>query len=239
MVLQPAAEASDVEKPAPKRKAPARSATPRARKTAPKPTPADTAEPTPVEVVEQAPASTPPASDQRAHSRRAIVGFGLLLAAVAAAAVFFVGRDDDAPAQSPGAARTVSVAQLASFARSHDTPVYWAGPIPARTLELTRTDTGVFVRYLPAATAAGGSTRALTIATYPMRAAYATATSRAKGTGMTSTRTRNGGVAVWSKSKPTSVYVAFRGVPSLIEVYAPKAKDARTLALSGRLRPAH
>lgn len=238
MVLQPAAEASVVDEPAKKAKpatrkrtAATRTASGRTRKTAPTPTP--------VEIVEQSPTPPPAAVKPSQHSRRAIVGFGLLLAAVAAAAVLAVGRDDEAPAQDPGTARSVSVAQLASFARSLDAPVYWAGPIAARTLELTRTNTGIFVRYLPAGTAAGGSTRALTIATYPMQAAYTTATRRAKGTGMTSTRTRNGGLAVWSKTKPTSVYVAFRGVPSLIEVYAPKAKDARTLALSGRLRPAH
>ena len=53
---------------------------------------------------------------------------------------------------------------------------------------------------------------------------------------MTSQPTRNDGLAVWSKARPTSVYVAFRGVPSLVEVYAPDAKEARTLALSGRIR---
>lgn len=237
MSLQPAAEASVVDEPAKaakpttrKRTASTRTASP--RKTAPAPTP--------VELVEPAPTPPPAAAVKPPqHSRQAIVGFGLFLAAVAAAAVFAVGRDDEAPAQDPGSARSVSAAQLASFASSAGAPVYWAGPIPARTLELTRTDAGIFVRYLPTGSAVGGSTRALTVATYPMQAAYATATRRAKGTGMTSTRTRNGGLAVWSKAKPTSVYVAYRGVPSLIEVYAPKAKDARTLALSGRLRPAH
>jgi hypothetical protein len=42
---------------------------------------------------------------------------------------------------------------------------------------------------------------------------------------------------VWSQKLPTSVYVAFPGVPHLVEVYAPNADDARTLALSGRIRP--
>ena len=38
---------------------------------------------------------------------------------------------------------------------------------------------------------------------------------------MTSQPTRNDGLAVWSRARPTSVYVAFRGVPSLVEVYSP------------------
>lgn len=37
--------------------------------------------------------------------------------------------------------------------------------------------------------------------------------------------------------QPTSVYLAWRGVPSLVEVYAPTAAEARTVALLGRVRP--
>jgi hypothetical protein len=234
MTLQPAAEASAVDKPAKpaarKRTAAARTTSPRTRKT----------EPTPVEIVEPIPTPLPAvAAKPPQRSLRAIAGFGLVLAAVAAAALLVVGRDDETPAQDSGSAVAVSAKQLASFAGSLGAPVYWAGPLRSRTLELTRTDAGTFVRYLPAGIAVGGSSRALTVATYPMRAAYTTATRRAKGAGMTSSPTRNGGLAVWSKAQPTSVYVAFRGLPSLIEVYAPQAKEARTLALSGKLRPVH
>jgi hypothetical protein len=150
-----------------------------------------------------------------------------------------VDRSTDTPTPAPdsGEAVAVSPAELASFADSHSAPVYWAGPLPARTLELTRTEVGTFVRYLPAGTAVGGSSRALTVATYPLRDAYGTVVRRAKGAGMSSSPTRNGGLAVWRKAQPTSVYVAFRGVPSLVEVYAPEAEEARTVALSGQLRP--
>jgi len=228
MTPQPAVEASGVDKPAKaaqpasrKRTAAPRTATPRTRTTASKPTPLP------------AIAIKPPRRDLRA-----IAGFGLVLAAaVAAAAMFVVDRSADAPKQDSGGAAAVSAEELASFADGQAAPVYWAGPLRSRALELTRTDAGTFVRYLPAGTAVGGSSRALTVATYPLQNAYATAARRAKGAGMTSRPTRNGGLAVWSKALPTSVYVAFRGVPSLIEVYAPQAKEARTLALSARLRP--
>ena len=36
---------------------------------------------------------------------------------------------------------------------------------------------------------------------------------------------------------PTSVYLAFPGVAQLVEVYAPDADEARTLALSGSHPP--
>ena len=107
----------------------------------------------------------------------------------------------------------------------------------ARKLELTSTSDGTFVRYLPLNAPIGDSTRAITVGTYPMRNAYATAAGRAKATQMTSRETAGGGLAVWSKTRPTSVYLAFPGVPQLVEVYAPDADQARTLALSGRIRP--
>jgi hypothetical protein len=107
----------------------------------------------------------------------------------------------------------------------------------SRTLELTTANAGTFVRYLPLGAPVGDSRRAITVATYPLRNAYATATGRAKGTQMTSRETPGGGLAVWSRTLPTSVYLAFPGVPHLVEVYAPAADDARSLALSGRIRP--
>jgi hypothetical protein len=223
MSSQPAVEASAVDKPARATKPVARKRTAAATK------------PTPVELGQVSPDPGPVvAVKQKRHTLRAMAGFGFVLAA-AVATLLFVGQDDP-PAQDSSAPVTVSAAELASFAGSVGSPVYWGGELPSRTIELTTTATGTFVRYLPAGTTVGGSSRALTIATYPLQDAYGTAARRAKAAGMTSRQTRNGGLAVWSKAQPTSVYVAFRGAPSLIEVYAPQAKEARTLALSGRIR---
>jgi hypothetical protein len=181
----------------------------------------------PAEVIRPAPAL---------RSWRASAAFGLVLATAVATWLIFEQRDDAPPADA-SAAVAVSAGELASLVASEPGPVYWAGPRSERTLELTRATAGTFVRYLPAGVAVGGSQRALTIATYPLRDAYGTVVGRAKSAGMTSSATADGGLAVWSKAQPTSVYVAFRGVPSLIEVYAPEAAEARTLALSGKLRP--
>ena len=108
---------------------------------------------------------------------------------------------------------------------------------PHGQLEVTTTSVGTYVRYLPLNAPVGDSARAITVGTYPMRNAYATAVSRAKTPAMTSRETSGGGLVVWSQKLPTSVYVAFPGVPHLVEVYAPDADDARTLALSGHIRP--
>jgi len=158
--------------------------------------------------------------------------FILAVGSTAAGFVFLPGSDRS----EAGAAAAVSPATLTSFASSHDGPVYWAGPMAGRKLELTSTSTGTFVRYLPLSASIGDSARAITVGTYPMRNAYATAVGRSKTTQMTSREAAGGGLAVWSKARPTSVYLAFPGVPQLVEVYAPDADQARTLALSGRIR---
>jgi hypothetical protein len=163
----------------------------------------------------------------------AIVLVALLGVAAAGAVAVSVLRAHDE--SEPAAA--VSQDELVTLVGARETPVYWAGRIPGRELELTTTTDGTFVRYLPAGVSAGDDRRTLTVATYAVHNAYATARARAKSAGMASRETRNGGLAVWSRAQATSVYVAYAGVPQLIEVYAPDAAEARRLALSGRIRP--
>ncbi|MDX6397912.1 MAG: hypothetical protein QOJ43_1320, partial [Gaiellaceae bacterium] len=184
------------------------------------------------------PPHAPRATRARRRRRSGVArGAVVLVAVAAAAAVVFAVRWDRSPGPIRATAVAMSSANLHSVAASRTTPIYWAGPIAGRELELTTTTTGTFVRYLPARARSGGTKLALTIATYPLKSAYTTAVGQAKEKGMTSKPAENGGIAVWRKSKPTSVYLAFRGVPSLIEVYAPVAKEARTVALSGRIKP--
>ena len=170
--------------------------------------------------------------------RLALVSMCLVvLVAAAAVAAFLVLDPFDRGEPGAGSPAAMSTEKLASFASSHDGPVYWAGPLASRKLEVTTTSVGTFVRYLPLNAPVGDSARAITVGTYPLRNAYATAVSRAKTPAMTSRETSGGGLVVWSQKLPTSVYLAFPGVPQLVEVYAPDADDARTLALSGRIRP--
>ncbi len=187
---------------------------------------------------------TPAAAERTAESSPArrlsrIVVWALLavIPAVAVAAFLLVRDDESREPISPGAPAAVSPDELASFASSREAPIYWAGGVPGRKLELTTTRAGTFVRYLLPSASAGGSRRALTIATYPLSNAYATATRRADGPRMARRRLAAGGIAVWSRAKPTSIYLAFQGVPHLVEVYAPTHAEARTFALSGRVRP--
>jgi hypothetical protein len=191
------------------------------------------AKPAPAEPVAPPEASARP---RVARGRRRLAAVGIVaLVAVSAGVAFALTRGDDAP--QAGAAAAVSAEALASFASSHDGPVYWLGPMAARKLELTSNSAGTFVRYLPLDASIGNSSRAVTVGTYPMRNAYSTAAGRAKAAQMTSRKAAGGGLAVWSTRRPTSVYLAFPGISQLVEVYSPDAGEARRLALSGRIRP--
>jgi hypothetical protein len=169
-----------------------------------------------------------------------VVAWSALVLATASggAAVIFLGGEDDATAIPAGVPVAASHQMLFDFAGSHGTPVYWAGGLRARKLELTTTREATFVRYLPKGVSAGDPRATFTtIATYPLPNAYATAAGRRTQPGMASRKTPGGGLAVWSRAKPTSVYVAFPGVPHLVEVYDDRGREALALALSGRLRP--
>jgi hypothetical protein len=42
---------------------------------------------------------------------------------------------------------------------------------------------------------------------------------------------------VWSRRRPTSVYVAYSGAARLVEVFDPDARRAQELVFSGQLSP--
>lgn len=226
-------------------------AEPRKRTRSPKPSARTTATPT------EAPAprrdralfgpAFPPTVAPEAKRDRALLGPAFYLSAllvvvlaVSATAAFLLLRvDESSESLQAGVPATVSAETLATVATSRAAPVYWAGPIPSRKLELTASRTGTFVRYLPMAVLAGDPRATFTtIATYPLRNSYETAVRRGAEPGMVSREMPGGGVAVWSRAEPTSVYLAYPQKPQLVEVYALNPADARRLALSGRVRPA-
>jgi hypothetical protein len=195
---------------------------------------------TPVRRVRAGLADLPTVVEARPYVAIAILWAALVLVAavVGAMAMLGDGRTEAAPAVGSETPAAVTPKMLKEFAASHATPVYWAGGLRSRRLELTATRSGTFVRYLPVGVPAGdGRSNFTTIATYPLTGAYATALARRDEPGMASRATPGGGLAVWSREKPTSVYVAFRGVPQLVEVYAESGREARRLVLSGRIRP--
>src|SRR5207302_5338152 len=104
-------------------------------------------------------------------------------------------------AASPGA--------LGGVAAALGHPVYWAGPQPGVTYELTLTPSGnVFVRYLPAGVPVRTSKQYLFVGTLPLPNAFRQ--TRDVAGRPTSVRVPVGarGVAFYSRSLPTNVYLA-------------------------------
>ncbi|HEU6444437.1 MAG TPA: hypothetical protein VFL61_05195 [Gaiellaceae bacterium] len=166
----------------------------------------------------------------------ALVAVGI--AAFLAGWVIMNRGGDEAPAPA-GAAAAKSESELRSVADSLSHPVYWAGPKEGHTYELTRTADGrVYVRYLPEGTEVGDPRgRFLTIGTYPRRSAFAELQRAARAQGAVSLKLGKGGLAVFSETRPTSVYFGYPGERYQVEVFHPSADEARRLALAGQVVP--
>ena len=155
----------------------------------------------------------------------------------AAGAVFLLARtDEDRPLGTPTEA---SVAELRELAARAATPIYWAGTSPGTRFEVTETrGDKFFVRYLPPdVDVADRRPEFLTVGTYPYPRAYAVTEESSGQEGMASASAPAGGLAVWSKKRPTSVYVAYPGSELLVEVFSPEASEARRVVLEGDLGP--
>ena len=175
------------------------------------------------------------------HLPRGAVVAGTLaaIAAVVVAVMVLANGGDDDEAEA-GAPREVSAEELRGFAEGEERPVYWAGEIEGTKLELTETSRSyVYVRYLDElAPVDDEKPLYTTIGTYPQADALEAVRKAGGAKGMVRREAPGGGLAVWSRLRPTSVYLAFPGSDYLVEVFHPKARSAQHLALSGRVEPA-
>jgi hypothetical protein len=174
-------------------------------------------------------------------SRRALWGAVAILAlAILIGALLATGAFTEASRETPrGAPREVSVQELRDLSGQSRYPVYWAGALLGRRLEVTEDRTGnVYVRYLTGDAVVGDRRPAFTtVGTYPFEGAYEEVRQRAKGRGMTSRSAPGGGLAAWSVEAPSSVYLAYPGSEVLVEVYDPDPRQAGQLALAGEVGP--
>jgi hypothetical protein len=146
-----------------------------------------------------------------------------------------------APASTVAAisARAATRAELRALAVQVGHAIYWVGPESGRSYELTRTASDrIFIRYLPHGVAPGSKKAAYTfVGTYPFTGAYKALQGLAKKKDDTSLSVPGGGLAVYGRSSPTNIYVAFPGSDVEIEVYDPDAKRARSLVAAGQVQP--
>jgi hypothetical protein len=184
---------------------------------------------------------------------RSRIGGVVALALVAAAALAVIlvvalrNGDDAAPPISTQAATApatdqpaeiVDRAGLEQLAAGLDTPVYWAGETDDARYEVTRLADGtVYVRYLPDGAEPGSARTYLTVATYPRPSAFSEIQQASREDGADVFPVGVGGIAVVRPSTPSSVNFAQPTVGAQIEVFSPKAGEARRLVESGAVVP--
>jgi hypothetical protein len=182
----------------------------------------------------------PPTTTARRPQHLYLVVLGLAVVLTAAVVLWLLARSggsNGTPAAKSGPT-IVSQAQLERFAGSLDYPVYWAGPKPGFSYELTATNGRVWVRYLPAGVKAGDPRpNFLVIGTYRQPHGFDGLLAAAKQPDSLSKRIADGGLLVFSSERPTSVYFGYPGVKYQVEVYAPSAKSARALVVDGKATP--
>jgi hypothetical protein len=181
-----------------------------------------------------------------ARNSRVRVGAVVAVAVLVALIVWLLVRNNDngsgsgsvanGPAIGPVAATPDRLRKLANE-EGHD--IYWIGPEDNTTYELTRTSAGrIFVRYLPKGVPIGVNRADYTIVgTYPVPNATSVLQGLAEKSGENKLSVPNGGIAVFSNSQPTNVYVAYPGSNLQIEVFDPSAERAQRLVTSGQVEP--
>jgi hypothetical protein len=169
----------------------------------------------------------------------------LAVALVAAFVAWLLLSDNDNDdAEGEGAntadattARAATQEELVELARSLDYPIYWAGSLPDRTFELTRTGSGrVYIRYLPPGVDPGDpNPRYLTVGTYPQANGFAAVRAASRRPNAVSRQTAGGALIVYNRARPRSAYFSFPGARFQVEVFDPTPGRARQLTLAGRI----
>ena len=168
------------------------------------------------------------------------VGLVGVVALAAGLAVWLAVRNGNTSgtAKAPSSTANVSARSLRVLGAQLGRPVYWAGPERGVTYEFTETaDRRVYVRYLPAGVSAGSPKSFLTVGTYPVANAFSVTSAAARRPGSVRLPVGGGGVAFYSASRPTNVYVAFPGSPAQIEIFDPAADALHKLVAAGSIRP--
>ena len=180
----------------------------------------------------------PTTTTRRPQHLYLVLGVGIVLAAAVVIWLLASGGTSNGKPAAKSGPTIVSQAQLERFAGSLEYPVYWAGPKPGFSYELTATNGRVWVRYLPSGAKAGDPRpNFLVIGTYEQPHAFDGLVAAAKQPDSLSKRIADGGLLVFNSKRPTSVYFGYPGVKYQVEVYAPSAKTARALVVDGKATP--
>jgi hypothetical protein len=193
------------------------------------------------------PAKKPAEPAPKQVNRRKLLRWGIVaLAAIVGVIAWLATRDNGDGSSEPApteavAPRIVTVAELREAAVTLGQPIYWAGPMAGKELELSELgEGGVQVLYLPKGTEVGEQPAAfLTVGSYPLPDPAAALEGFAKRPGSVVHRSPDGREVFASKQKPTNVYFASPDNTVQVEVYDSSPKRALSLALSGQVSPAN
>lgn len=135
-----------------------------------------------------------------------------------------------------GTATSTSPGELRSLARSLGHPVYWVGQRPNSTYELIRAPGGkIIIRYLPRGVKVGSPNPYLSVATYPFPGAFRAIQQLAKQETQVAITLPDGGLAVYDKSNPKSIHLAYPGTEYQVEIFDPSSSRVRSLVSSGKV----
>jgi hypothetical protein len=133
-------------------------------------------------------------------------------------------------------AAAASQSDLRALARSVGHPVYWVGPRGNTTYEVIRAPGGkIIIRYLPRGVKVGTPKPYLSVATYPFPGAFRAIQASAKQDNQETINLTGGGLAVFDKSYPKSIHLAYPGTEYQVEVFHPSPDQVRALVSSGKV----
>lgn len=188
--------------------------------------------------------STPSPASMAGRLRNTRLRLGAVLSlAVGAALVAWLlignhGSSFSMAPVTPVAPSALSASGLMTVAGQVGHPVYWAGRKAGYTYEYRRDrDDNIFIRYLPRGTPVGANGRFLGIGTYRLADAYAAIQRAARNKNSVTVNLPKGGLAVYSRLRPTAWWFADPGSHYQVGVFAPTASAARKLVLEGRVVP--
>jgi hypothetical protein len=154
---------------------------------------------------------------------------------VASGALAAIGQFRPTPPSVTSKPSATTVADLKALARSLGHAVYWVGPRPSDTYEVTHTAGGqVYIRYLPPGVDVGSSRPYLTVATYPFPGALSALQALKH---VVRIKLAGGGLATLDARYPNSIHLAYPGSDYQIEVYDPSAARVHQIVASGQVKP--
>jgi hypothetical protein len=177
----------------------------------------------------------------RASSRLRAFPVATMITILAVALLGGCGSDDKSKSTSTADAKPqiVNTSDLSDAAGEVDHPVYGIAGQSDKVMELTETKDGkFFIRYLNSEDELGSDKpEFLTVGTYPVENAYGTLQALSSKPSSVTATTPDGGLIVFQRQRPESVYIAYPGADEQIEVFDPSAREALQLAKAGSVEP--